>query len=138
MTERGVDKDSFTFAAMVGSLRSGGEWARCLQLLREMSDDGQVEKIVIAYSSAICACERASEWTKVLQLLQDMVDRQVEEARCTTTYTPAARACAHSGEWSKSLHLLTEMADVDVNVGVLGYGALVASCERGGVQSRLG
>eukprot|EP00434_Breviolum_minutum_P026257 symbB.v1.2.023208.t1/scaffold2101.1/size89465/9 len=101
----------------------GGQWPRCLQLLRPQGGRFEV-------NSVISACEKGGVWELAMWILYAMSKWQAVPD--TISYSSAISACAKRGFWENALQLLFEMTTQRIPVNDISFNAVIGACKEDG------
>lgn len=83
----------------------GTQWAKALQLLREMKARG-LQPTVTSYTAIIAACEKGQQWEKALQLLDEMRTQGLHPD--VMSYHASVIAYQKNLQWEKASQIKSE------------------------------
>mmetsp|Transcript_10933 Transcript_10933/g.21710 ORF Transcript_10933/g.21710 Transcript_10933/m.21710 type:complete len:463 (+) Transcript_10933:1-1389(+) len=108
MDERGLQRDIFSYNAVIASCMKAGAWEKSLEMLDLIKANAGVEPNGFTYSATISACAQDAP-TQALMLFQDM--KAVGLSPTEFSYCAALNACKASKDPASTRFILSEAMD---------------------------
>eukprot|EP00439_Symbiodinium_sp_Y106_P069563 s534_g11.t8 len=112
-----------SFGALLDALARATRWQRALCVL----DDDDTAVGLIAFNSALTACERASEWGQAMQLLQEM--REFGPHPDIISVNAVLAACV--SKWQEALHIFATLPSMELRPSIVTLNSLMNACASG-------
>lgn len=119
--------EDFVFYALANSFAKGGQWQRSLKIITDMREAGILPGVV-AYNSAMIACDVTFEWQIALSLLQEMLT--IEVAPDSTSYGTLISACDRAKQYLLVMELLSDMEGRRLQPALVTYSLAVGACQK--------
>ena len=120
--------DACSYHACIVACKNGGEWYKCLQLLREERSLG-LEPTQYTYSTVISACEKAAQWEHAIEVL-DMLKRDGGARANVIVYNGVISACEKGAQGQQAVALLEEMQREGIEPTVVSFSSAMIACAK--------
>ncbi|CAL1127208.1 unnamed protein product, partial [Cladocopium goreaui] len=108
---------------------SAFEWSRALYLFEEMRCSAVDDGNVVAFSTAIAACEKGGKWEMVVELLEQMTTQQLQPN--SVTLSSVIAAMNREGNWELALLLQHDLRTSQLEANVAVFNAAIDACGEG-------
>ncbi|CAE7864389.1 unnamed protein product [Symbiodinium microadriaticum] len=112
-----------SFGALLDALARATRWQRALCVL----DDDDTAVGLIAFNSALTACERASEWGQAIQLLHEM--REFGPHPDIISVNAVLAACV--SKWQEALRIYATLPSMELRPSIVTLNSLMNACASG-------